>query len=257
MDGSVPDDTRRDTMAVSVPPSTQPRVGDDAEPVLGRRERKKLATRAAVREAALRLSVRHGVENVTVEQIAAEADIALRTFFNHFSSKEDAVVAASAAGADALIAAFRARPRTESVLQALRGAVLVVMDDSDATSHDHLEALRLIRTAPSLVPHQLAILAAEEKALAEAITERLDPADTGPPGVASSAIPGHTPIYPMLCAATALAALRLVLDRWLDQATGPDTAPPLDALRGEIDKALAELAAGLDRPGITAVENPH
>ncbi|GAA1169749.1 TetR/AcrR family transcriptional regulator [Pseudonocardia alaniniphila] len=237
-------------MAVSVPAGTHPRT--DAEPVLGRRERKKLATRAAVREAALRLSVRHGVENVTVEQIAAEADIALRTFFNHFSSKEDAVVAASAAGADALIAAFRARPRTESVLQALRGAVLVVMDDSDATSHDHLEALRLIRTAPSLVPHQLAILAAEEKALADAITERLGPGDSGP-----SAMSGHTPIYPMLCAATALAALRLVLDRWLDQATGPDTAPPLDALRGEIDQALAELAAGLDRPGIRAAsDNP-
>jgi AcrR family transcriptional regulator len=253
MDGTVPDDTRRDTMTVSVPTGTQPRVGGDAEPVLGRRERKKLATRAAVREAALRLSVRHGVENVTVEQIAAEADIALRTFFNHFSSKEDAVVAASAAGADALIAAFRARPRTESVLQALRGAVLVVMDDSDATSHDHLKALRLIRTAPSLVPHQLAILAAEEKALAEAITERLDPADATPSAVGASAMSGHTPIYPMLCAAAALAALRLVLDRWLDQATGPDTAPPLDALRGEIDQALAELATGLDRPGTTAV----
>jgi AcrR family transcriptional regulator len=251
MDGSVPDDARRDTMAVSVPAGTRPRVGDDTSPVPGRRELKKLATRAAVREAALRLSVRHGVENVTVEQIAAEADIALRTFFNHFSSKEDAVVAASAAGAEALIAAFRARPRTESVLEALRGAVLVVMDDSDATRHDHLEALRLIRTAPSLVPHQLAILAAEEKALAEAITERLGPADSGQSGV-EPAVPGHTPIYPMLCAAAALAALRLVLDRWLDQATGPDTAPPLDALRGEIDQALAELAAGLDRPGIQA-----
>ncbi|MFC7642252.1 TetR/AcrR family transcriptional regulator [Streptosporangium lutulentum] len=63
----------------------------------GRRERKKLATRAAVREAALRLALRDGVENVTVEQIASEADIAVRTFFNYFSSKEEAVVAAAAA----------------------------------------------------------------------------------------------------------------------------------------------------------------
>jgi hypothetical protein len=128
---------------------------------------------------------------------------------------------------------------------------------SDATSHDHLKALRLIRTAPSLVPHQLAILAAEEKALAEAITERLDPAGTAPSAVGPSAMSGHTPIYPMLCAAAALAALRLVLHRWLDRAAGPDTAPPLDALRREIDQALAELATGLDRPGITAAENSH
>jgi cytochrome P450 len=39
-----------------------------------------------------------GVERLTVEQIASEADIALRTFFNRFSSKEEAVVAAAAAG---------------------------------------------------------------------------------------------------------------------------------------------------------------
>ncbi|WP_433278491.1 TetR/AcrR family transcriptional regulator [Pseudonocardia xinjiangensis] len=231
-------------MAVSVPPGTQSRAGETAA-VVGRRERKKLATRAAVREAALRLSVRHGVENVTVEQIAAEADIALRTFFNHFPSKEDAVVAASAAGADAVIVAFRARPRTESVLQAIREAVLVVMDQSDAAGRDHIEALRLIRKAPSLVPHQLAILAVAEKALAEAIAERLDP--HGDP--AGTAVPPAGPIYPALCAAAAFAALRLVVDRWLDQATGSDDAPPLDALRAEIDQAITELAAGLDRPG--------
>src|SRR3954471_6393609 len=94
----------------------------------GRRERKKLATRAAVREAALRLAVRHGVENVTVEQIAAEADVAERTFFNHFATKEEAVVAAAAGGAEALVAESRARPPGEPVLRALRQAVLVVMD---------------------------------------------------------------------------------------------------------------------------------
>jgi AcrR family transcriptional regulator len=63
--------------------------------VAGRRERKEPATRAAVREAALRLALRNGVENVTVEQITDEADIAVRTFSNYFSSKEEAVVAAA------------------------------------------------------------------------------------------------------------------------------------------------------------------
>src|SRR5690348_14531101 len=122
-------------MAGTAPP-TSPVAA--ALPELGRRERKKLATRAAVRDAALRLAVRHGVENITVEQIASEADIALRTFFNHYSSKEEAVVAAAAAGAEALVAEFRARPGAESVLQALREAVLVVMDRHDAAGRDHL-----------------------------------------------------------------------------------------------------------------------
>jgi len=206
-------------------------------PKTGRRERKKAATRAAVRRAALHLALRDGVEKVTVEQIATEADIALRTFFNYFSSKEEAVVAAAAAGAEALITEFRARPGAESVLRALRQAVLTVVDQSDVASRDYVRAMQLIRRTPALLPHQLAVLAAQEKALADAITERLGA--------------GHAPagIYPALCAATALTALRVVLGRWLAHAGGLDEAPPMAVLRQEIDQAFAELAAGLDRAG--------
>ncbi|MFI6482490.1 TetR/AcrR family transcriptional regulator [Nonomuraea sp. NPDC050663] len=210
---------------------------------VGRRERKKQATRSAVRQAALKLALRHGVEGVTVEQIASEADIALRTFFNYFSSKEEAVVASAAAGAEALIGAFRARPRSESVLRALREAVLAVIDHDeagDAGSHDYVAAIRLIHRTPALMPHQLAVLAAQEKALADAIAERLPPGD-----------PHGAGIYSALCAATALTALRVVLGRWLAHADG-EQAPPLDLLGQEIDQAIAALAAGMDRPGTPA-----
>ena len=80
---------------------------------------------------------------------------ALRTFFNHFSSKEEAFVAAAAVGAEAFVAEFRARPPGESVLRAIREAVLVVMDRDDAVSRDHIRALRLMRSAPSLMPQPL------------------------------------------------------------------------------------------------------
>jgi len=49
--------------------------------------RKKLAVRQALGSAALRLAVERGLENVTVEDITAEADVSLRTFGNYFSSK--------------------------------------------------------------------------------------------------------------------------------------------------------------------------
>nr|WP_062338832.1 TetR family transcriptional regulator [Herbidospora sakaeratensis] len=189
--------------------------------VVGRRERKKLATRAALRDAALRLALRHGVEHVTVEQIAAETDIAVRTFFNYFSSKEEAMVAAVAAEADALIAAFRDRPREEPVLRALREAVARVIAVSDT------DALRLIVRAPSLLPQRLAVYATREKALAEAIADRL----------------GLSPddLYPAVCAATALTAMRVVLERWLDR--------PADhaALREQTEEVIGLLAAGLER----------
>ncbi|GAA1634446.1 TetR/AcrR family transcriptional regulator [Nonomuraea maheshkhaliensis] len=210
-----------------------------AEPVVGRRERKKQATRAALREAALRLSLRHGVENVTVEQIAYEADIALRTFFNYFSSKEEAVVASLSSGAEALIAEFRARPLTESVLQAFREAVLTVMNRSDAAGRDYIEAMRLIRRAPSLVPQKLAVLAAQEQALATAIADRL--------GLPHGRGPGDGPVYPAVCAAAVLSALRVVLDRWLLPGPGPEPTPSMAVLGRQIDEAIAELATGLDR----------
>ncbi|MGH2372797.1 MAG: TetR/AcrR family transcriptional regulator, partial [bacterium] len=54
----------------------------------GRRERKKHATRAALELAALRLFAKKGYENTTIEDIAETADVAVRTFFRHFSSKQ-------------------------------------------------------------------------------------------------------------------------------------------------------------------------
>jgi AcrR family transcriptional regulator len=183
------------------------------------------------------LALRHGVENVTIEQIAAEADIALRTFFNYFSGKEEAVMASVVIGAHALITQFRTRPASESVLQAVREALLAAMDQVSPAAREHVEALRLVRATPSLRPHQLAVLAAQEGELAAAIAERIGVEPAGPD------------IYPTLCAAAVMAVLRVVLDRWLDLAGPDDEPPPLDALRTETDHVLAVLVAGLDRPG--------
>jgi AcrR family transcriptional regulator len=59
---------------------------------LGRRERKKLRTRALIQQEALRLFLEKGFEATTIEEIAEAADIAPSTFFNYFSTKEDVVL---------------------------------------------------------------------------------------------------------------------------------------------------------------------
>jgi AcrR family transcriptional regulator len=56
-------------------------------PIEGRRERKKRELRARIYQTARQLFLSQGFEATTVEQIAAAADIAPATFFNHFQSK--------------------------------------------------------------------------------------------------------------------------------------------------------------------------
>jgi AcrR family transcriptional regulator len=54
-----------------------------------RRSRKRLATRQGISHVATRLFFERGFERVTVDEIAAAADVGRMTVFNHFARKED------------------------------------------------------------------------------------------------------------------------------------------------------------------------
>lgn len=59
---------------------------------MGLRERKKQKTRESIQRAALRLFLKQGYEETTVEDIAEAAEISASTFFNYFPTKEDVVL---------------------------------------------------------------------------------------------------------------------------------------------------------------------
>jgi AcrR family transcriptional regulator len=74
--------------------------------------------------AALRLAVERGLENVTVEDITAEADVSLRTFGNYFSSKYEAICAIGTHRAWRIGATLLARPADEPLWEAMAGAMM-------------------------------------------------------------------------------------------------------------------------------------
>ena len=57
----------------------------------GLREAKKRATRQQLTLAGRQLTLAHGLDNVTVEMICAEVGVSVRTFFNYFTSKDEAL----------------------------------------------------------------------------------------------------------------------------------------------------------------------
>lgn len=97
---------------------------DRAESGGGLRERKKQATRLALIHAALRLAVERGLENVRVEDIAAEAGVSPRTYNNYFSSREEAICALRIDQGRRIGAALRDRPTDEPLSEAILHAML-------------------------------------------------------------------------------------------------------------------------------------
>lgn len=174
----------------------------------GRRERKKQATRRAIRSAALKLALERGVDHFTVEDISEAADVAPRTFFNYFPSREDALVGEDAETTAELREAIDARPESESPLQTLR-AVLRERSLEYADQSRREEALarqRLVQENPSLLPRQLAKFAAVERTLTEAMSRR------------TGADPDQN-LRPALLAALGVTVMRLAMQRWSVDAT--------------------------------------
>ncbi len=84
-----------------------------------------------VEAVALRLFEEHGFD-VTVDEIASEAQISVRTFYRYFPSKDDVLQLRIDSRCDALRSALAARPETEPPLHSLRVALKEVVAAEDA-----------------------------------------------------------------------------------------------------------------------------
>lgn len=194
----------------------------------GLRERKKEATREALAAAALRLAVERGADHVTVEDIAAEADVSVRTFFNYFCSKEQAIVAPHPGRVEEVTADLLARPASEPPLQAIHGALDASAQRYAQRAEEWSLREQLLRSHPALMRWHLEGFAQLEGRLVEAVGARLgvDPA---------------THVYPSLVVSVALATLRQAITWWRTPNCTAD-------LRVVLADAFASVAAGLEPP---------
>lgn len=92
----------------------------DTDQGLGLRELKKRQSRIAMHRAALELVSEHGLNGVTVEAIAHRAGVSTRTFFNHWSTKESAIIGVLSAGDDEIAERLRHLAEDQGPRQALR-----------------------------------------------------------------------------------------------------------------------------------------
>lgn len=85
-----------------------------------RRSRKRLATRQQISDAATRLFLERGFDAVTVDDIAAAADVGRMTVFNHFPRKEDMFFDRDEEAREGVRQALINRQNGESPIEALR-----------------------------------------------------------------------------------------------------------------------------------------
>lgn len=165
------------------------------------RDRKKRRTRAALERATVRLAAERGYDHVTVEEIAAEADVSVRTFFNYFASKDEALIGADPEVGPRMAARIAAAPAEVTPFQAYRDSVLAeITEELDNARDLWLLRKEVLMQRPDLLVRAFANSAESEQLLANAVGQR-------------AGLP-ESHLYPRLLVAAGSAAFRCAVTRW-------------------------------------------
>ncbi|MGC5342804.1 TetR family transcriptional regulator [Streptomyces sp. DT171] len=194
------------------------------ENAVGLRERKKEATRQAVHEAALRLTVEAGFDNVTVEAVTDAAGISRRTFSNYFTGKEDALLYGEEQQIGKLVERVREQPAGESSWSALRASVKSFAEPLSPEQREWAIRTRLAMRHPSLLARQLANHAALEKDLANAVAAR----EGTPEGS----------VRPRVIAAAFLSSLRIAMRMWIEEDLAREPVEVIDEILDEMARSF-------------------
>ena len=197
-------------------------------------------TREALRQAALVRFLAQGVEATSAEQIAADAGVSLRTFYRHFTSKQDLLFADFDAGLQWFRSALAARPADEPVITAVITAISAFPYDADAVTKiadlraDELDTERIVRNIRQV-----------EADFAIAVEAHLMRTDRGPGGAAGPS--GDHRLHLTVATRCIAAAVFGGMEIWM---LGGDTS--LDELSRLCRTALSSLESGIVRDVVSS-----
>jgi AcrR family transcriptional regulator len=198
-------------------------VGIPAQVRPGLRERKKQKTRETIIGVALELFAERGYEHTTIAEIADAAEIAPRTIFAYFPSKEDILFSDLPQLQERLAQALRDRSDGQTTLDVLRGLIL----ESLTPDRNRLLRKRIVAGDSALLRHERARFAPLEQLTIEAIAEDL--------------YAGPDDIRPRIVAAALIAAFNAVHD----PTAPPESLSPEHAM-AVIDDVMSFLRGGLE-----------
>jgi len=188
---------------------------------VGRRERKKAATRQKIADSALRLFLQKGYDAVGIRDIAEDADVAVTTLFLHFPSKEALVFAQDREFEDRLVAAVGTEDADTPLIPALHQCIAEMV--RHCAAGDQIPIRRMIDQSPALQAYEDSMLVRYAKTLAAAISDRVD---QGRPTTGSNAL------------------ARFVVDAYAIAREADDPGAALDETFGMINEAWGVARAG-------------
>lgn len=131
------------------------------------------STALRIERSAVDLVNEHGYEGTTVDMICAEAHVSQRTFFNHFPTKDAAIVGNDEPRLDERLARVFIASDSPSILA---DAVDLIAGSTSATSSDPsfmLARMKAVSSSPALVQRQMERFSSMEDDVAEVLSYRI------------------------------------------------------------------------------------
>jgi AcrR family transcriptional regulator len=210
----------------------------------GLRERKKAQTRDLISDTARRLFFERGFEAVTVAEVAREAQVAEKTVFNYFPTKEDLFYGRLEAFEEELLDSIRERKRGESVVAAFREFVMqqrgALQNENEAEATKQLRDInRVITESPALLAREREVFDRYTNSLADLLAK-----ETGSRKGA---------IEPRVVASALIDVHRLLIGYVRERTLAGDSARDVArGVRTQAKRAFALLESGLADYGVKA-----